>query len=119
MVYSSLIDATPPMATALFLDDSVNTCDCCGRTELKATVAMLLDSGSLVHYGQVCAARNTGKTRKQVTAEIRAERDAAFGRAQNELLAVRRTGTKLTGKIIREVAAKHRADAKLLIQSWG
>ena len=106
------------MPTALFLDDSVNTCECCGRTELKATVAMLLDCGGLVHYGQICAARNTGKTRKQVTTEIKAERDAAFGRAQNELLAVRRTGTKLTREIIRQVAAKHRADAKLLIQNW-
>lgn len=107
------------MTTALFLDDSVNTCECCGRTELKATVAMLLDCGSMVHFGQICAARNTGKTRKQVTTEIKAERDAAFGRAQNELLTVRRTGTKLTREIIREVAAKHRADAKLLIQNWG
>lgn len=107
------------MATALFLDDSVNTCECCGRTELKATVAMLLDCGNMVHFGQICAARNTGKTRKQVTTEIKAERDAAFGRAQNELLAVRRTGIKLTREFIREVAAKHRADAKLLIQNWG
>ena len=106
------------MATALFLDDSVNTCDCCGRTELKATVAMLLDCGSLVHFGQVCAARNTGKTRQQVTKEIRAERDANFGRAGNELTDIRRTGTKLTREIIRQVAAKHRADAKLLIQNW-
>lgn len=105
--------------TAICLDDSVTTCECCGRKDLKATVLMQSNLGELVHFGQVCAARNTGKTRQQVTTEIRAERDAAFGRAQNELVAIRRTGTKLTREVIRQVAAKHRADAKLLIQNWG
>lgn len=106
------------MVTALFLDDSVNTCDCCGRTELKATVAMLLDCGSLAHFGQTCAARNTGKSRQQVTKEIRAERDAAHGRAVNRLMELRRTGTKLTRELIREVADTFRADAAILIQQW-
>lgn len=104
--------------TALCLDDSVNTCDCCGRTDLKATVLMQSDLGELVHFGQICAARNSGKTRKQITTEIRAERDAAFGRASNRLMDLRRAGTKLTREIIREVAASFRADAQLLIRQW-
>jgi hypothetical protein len=104
--------------TALCLDDSVTTCDCCGRTDLKATVLMQSDLGELVHFGQVCAARNSGKTRKEVTAEIRAERDAAFGRASNQLLDLRRAGTKITREIVREVAASFRADAQLLIMQW-
>jgi hypothetical protein len=104
--------------TALCLDDSVTTCDCCGRTDLKATVLMQSDLGELVHFGQVCAARNSGKTRKEVTAEIRAERDAAFGRASNQLLDLRRAGTKITREIVREVAASFRADAQLLIRQW-
>jgi hypothetical protein len=103
---------------ALCLDDSVTTCDCCGRTDLKATVLMQSDLGELVHFGQICAARNSGKTRKEVTAEIRAERDAAFGRASNALMDLRRAGTKLTREVVREVAASFRADAKLLIQQW-
>lgn len=103
---------------ALCLDDSVTTCDCCGRTDLKATVLMQSDLGELVHFGQVCAARNSGKTRQQVTKEIRAERDAAFGRASNRLMDIRRAGTKITREIVREVAASFRADAKILIQQW-
>ena len=120
-VYDSHIDSQPtPMTafTAICLDDSVTTCDCCGRQDLKATVLMQSDLGELVHFGQVCAARNSGKTRQQVTAEIRAERDAAHGRASNRLMDLRRTGAKITRDLIREVAANFRADAKLLIQQW-
>ena len=104
--------------TAICLDDSVITCDCCGRKDLKATVLMQSDLGELVHFGQVCAARNSGKTRQQVTKEIRAERDVAFGRASNQLMELRRTGAKITREIIRDVATTFRADANLLIQQW-
>jgi hypothetical protein len=104
--------------TALCLDDSVTTCDCCGRTDLKATVLMQSDLGELVHFGQICAARNSGKTRKEVTAEIRAERDAAFGRASNRLMDLRRAGTKITRQIVGEVAATFRADATILTRQW-
>ena len=104
--------------TALCIDDSVTTCDCCGRTDLRATVLMQSDLGELVHFGQVCAARNSGKSRKAVTAEIRAERDAAYGRASNRLMDFRRAGTKITREIVGEVAATFRADAQLLIRQW-
>lgn len=104
--------------TAICLDDSVTTCDCCGRKDLKATVLMQSDLGELVHFGQVCAARNSGKTSQQITKEIRAERDAAFGRASNRLMELRRAGTNLTREIIREVAATFHADANLLIRQW-
>jgi len=69
------------MARALGTDDSVTTCDCCGKVNLKFTVTMELDDGEIVHYGSVCAGRNTGKTRPQINAEIKSEakrvRDAA------------------------------------------
>lgn len=103
---------------ALFLDDSITTCDCCGRSNLKATVVMQLDCGGIAHFGQVCAARNSGKTSKQITNQIRAERDAAFGRASNQLMDLRRSGAKLTREVIRDVAATFRADAGLLIRQW-
>ena len=105
--------------TALYLDDSVTSCECCGRKNLKATVLMRSDLGELIHFGQVCAARNSGKTRQQVTKEIRAERDAAFGRASNHLRALERAGSKLSRELIREVAAAFRADATLLIHYHG
>lgn len=55
---------------ALHLTDTVTTCDCCGKANLKATVAMLLEDGGLLHYGRTCAARNSGKTSKQIKTEI-------------------------------------------------
>lgn len=104
--------------TALFLEDSVTTCDCCGRTNLKATVLMRSDLGDLVHFGQTCAARNSGKSKQQVTKEIRAERDAAHGWASNRLADLRRAGTEITREIVREVAAIFRADPVILIRFW-
>ncbi len=71
--------------TALFLDDSIHTCDCCGRSELKHTMAMKLEDGSLVHYGTTCAARNSGKDQRQLKKEMVADRAAREGRAFNEL----------------------------------
>ena len=104
---------------ALYLDDSITTCDCCGRTELKATVAMQLDCGGILHYGRTCAARNSGKTSQQVTKEIRAERQLAHGRTMNQLADMRRAGTVLTRQIMREAANSFRADADLILRSWG
>ena len=103
---------------ALYLDDSINTCDCCGRTELKVTVAMQLDCGGILHYGRTCAARNSGKTSQQITKEVRAQRDIAFGRASNRLADLRRTGAEMTRQLIREVCAEFRADAVLMIRYY-
>ncbi len=61
------------MARALGTDDSVNTCDCCGKTDLKFTVIIELDSGDIAHYGSTCASRNTGKGKPVINAEIKAE----------------------------------------------
>lgn len=63
------------MATAIRIDDTVDTCDCCGRTGLKRTVLMRLDDDSIVNYGTTCAARNTGKSHKQIKQEVYAEQD--------------------------------------------
>lgn len=69
------------MAKALGTDDSITTCDCCGKSGLKLTVLIELDCGDVVNYGTTCASRNTGKAPKVVKAEIAAEakriRDAA------------------------------------------
>jgi hypothetical protein len=104
--------------TAILIDDSITTCECCGRANLKATVLMQSDLGELVHFGRICAARNTGKTSQQITKEVRAEREAAHGRASNRLMDLRRAGTQITRALVREVAATFRADAAILIQQW-
>jgi len=71
---------------ALYITDEIDTCDCCGRTDLKATVAMQLsDGGGILHYGRTCAARNSGKTSKQIKKEIADNRQARIDAAYNEL----------------------------------
>ena len=104
---------------ALYVTDEIDTCDCCGRTDLKATVAMQLSDGGILHYGRTCAARNSGKTSQQVTKEIRAERELAHGRTMNQLADMRRAGSVLTRQIMREVADSFRADADVILRCWG
>ncbi len=42
--------------TILGISEEVTTCDCCGRSHLKRTVALKTDGG-VVHYGCDCAAK--------------------------------------------------------------
>lgn len=72
---------------ALGTDDSVTTCDCCGKTNLKFTVVIEQADGEIMHYGQVCATRNTGKTRPVINAEIKAHADQQRRAARAEFLA--------------------------------
>jgi hypothetical protein len=106
------------MATALFVDDSVTTCDCCSRRDLKATVCLRLDDGRIVYYGRTCAARNTGKDWPQIVEGIRAERDRRHGLATNELLRMRRAGANITAMVVREVATEYGADPSLVARQW-
>ena len=53
-------------------DDSVQTCDCCGKTGLKHTVGLDFD-GEIRFYGIVCAGRALGcktKNAKDVSAAV-------------------------------------------------
>lgn len=75
------------MARALGTDDSITTCDCCGKSNLKFTVTIELDDGEHVHYGQVCARRNTGKDQRTITSEIKAAEQARVAAARAEYIA--------------------------------
>lgn len=75
------------MARALGIEEAVTTCDCCGKANLKFTVAMELDDGDVVYYGSTCAGRNTGKTRPQINGEIKAHAAAQRAAARAEYLA--------------------------------
>lgn len=74
------------MARALGTTESITTCDCCGKSNLKLTVAVELDDGELVHYGTTCAKRNTGKTQKQINSEIVSEKARKLNAANAELI---------------------------------
>ena len=58
------------MAKAIGIEEAVTTCDCCGKSNLKHTIAIELDDGEIVYYGSVCAVRNTGKSRVVINKEI-------------------------------------------------
>lgn len=53
----------------LGITDSVTSCDCCGRTNLKCTIELENESGDVVFYGRDCAGaalygRKNGKNTK-------------------------------------------------------
>src|SRR5690349_19372579 len=41
----------------LGISDDVTTCECCGRTYLKRTVALDFNGQGMKHYGTTCAAK--------------------------------------------------------------
>ena len=57
-------------------DESFNTCDCCGKTNLKGTFTVETDAGDDLHYGSICVTRHTGKPAKQVKQEAKDARQA-------------------------------------------
>lgn len=69
------------MHTILGVEDSVNTCDCCGRTGLKYTVAVSI-GGDVLHYGSVCVTRHTGKSSAAVRKEARDAREQRLNSAR-------------------------------------
>lgn len=61
------------METARYLGttDEVTTCDCCGKSGLKQTVALCFGEGEVLHYGVTCAARSLQTTAAEVRAGAR------------------------------------------------
>lgn len=62
--------------TYLGTTDEVFTCDCCGKTGLKSTVALSIDGGEPVYFGVTCAARALRVGVKEVKAATKAADDA-------------------------------------------
>lgn len=78
-------ESTGTVVRYLGTTDEVTTCDCCGRSELKSTVALSIDDADPVHFGVVCAARalrsrgiatDAKAVRKATVAADRAKQDA-------------------------------------------
>jgi hypothetical protein len=59
--------------------DSVNACDCCGKSDLSGTFCCeIIETGDEVYYGSVCVKRNTGvKNPKSAADAYRIERETA------------------------------------------
>lgn len=60
-----------PSFKTLAIVDDVHTCDCCGKTNLKSTVAMEGEDGEIVHFGSVCATRHSGRDSATIKNEAR------------------------------------------------
>lgn len=67
--------------TVLGTTDEVTSCDCCGKSGLKSTFAVMLhETDEVVHYGSTCVTRNTGIKNPTKAAESHREslkKDAA------------------------------------------
>lgn len=61
----------------LGITDSMNTCDCCGKTDLKCTVAFRQSGGNIVYYGRICAQQWYGKSQKDINKEIKSIKEQA------------------------------------------
>lgn len=59
------------------ITDSVKSCDCCGKSNLKKTAELNID-GEIVHYGVNCAARALGFTNKTYSARNASELESAY-----------------------------------------
>lgn len=70
----------------LGFEEAITTCDCCGKTNLKGTVAVERADGDILHYGSVCVTRHTNKTAKVVRKEARDATAARREAAQREVI---------------------------------
>ncbi len=64
------------MIKVLGINDAVNSCDCCGKSNLKSTVIVSID-GVVFHYGSTCAARNLNISKLVLNAGIRLAKEQA------------------------------------------
>jgi hypothetical protein len=61
----------------LGVSDEVTTCGCCGRTDLKKTVAIGTGEGDVRYFGTDCASRYLGWATKDVEKGVRSAAKAA------------------------------------------
>lgn len=83
------------------ITDSVTSCDCCGRSDLKSTVVLESDDGTLSHFGKVCASKLLKIGAKEVMALATAAKEQA------QLAARLEEEAHPLNKKLQELCAKH------------
>lgn len=58
--------------TIIGATDSVNECDCCGKTGLKFTYVMTNEDGIELYYGGTCGAKASGSSLVQIKETVKA-----------------------------------------------
>lgn len=68
------------MSTVKYLgtSDDFTTCECCGRKNLKSTVALSIGDQDPVYFGSDCAARAIGRSSAEVKRETKRADDAKY-----------------------------------------
>jgi hypothetical protein len=74
---------------ALGLTDEITACDCCGKTNLKCTVALEMEDGTVVHYGRDCAGAAVFGRKSSKNAEMVALRAVTRSRVEPVIAAIR------------------------------
>lgn len=67
--------------------DDVTTCECCGKKDLKSTVAISIDDGDAMYFGVTCAAHALRRDARHVRGESRKAdraREAAEAKARQD-----------------------------------
>ncbi len=87
--YSQGMETNNTMFRVLGTTDEVSTCDCCGRTGLKSTVALdVVETGDVVHFGVTCAAKAMHQpvkyVKEQIDAVAAAKRAAVLAKLEAE-----------------------------------
>jgi hypothetical protein len=95
--------------------DERTTCDCCGKSELKSTVAIRnLDTGEDLFFGMTCAARalklQVAEVRKGVTAANKAVRVAKQSAARDAAIAAYKAARAAREAEISEMLRRERAE---------
>lgn len=78
------------MIKVLGTTDEVTACDCCGKKDLKGTVALSFDDADPVYFGVVCASKASGWNAKELRAAARKADDAAAREREAALYAARK-----------------------------
>jgi hypothetical protein len=106
------------------ITDERNECDCCGRTNLKNTVALTdNESGETVYFGVTCAARARGQSAREINQAVR-DAEARAAKAADDLARARHAKwvahlTKVTndGRGIADYSGK--PDVRAMIEAAG
>lgn len=54
----------------LGITDEITTCDCCGKKNLKCTIALETEGGDIVYYGRDCAGHAVYGRKSRKNAEL-------------------------------------------------
>lgn len=65
--------------------EDVTTCDCCGRVDLKGTLALEnISSGDINHYGIICGSKISKQTKKDIQEKLIQISADSIKKAQSE-----------------------------------